>query len=123
MSAKRASTFVQLPEPLLALVAGCFQALADPTRLKILQRLKAGEQTVQQLVADLPWTQPNISRHLAILHRAGLVRKNKVGSYVRYSIADQRILGLCDTVCTHLTDMLAAMNQPDRRARRKTTHG
>lgn len=111
-----ASAFSGLPEPLVNLVAACFQALADPTRLKILQRLKTGEQSVQQLVADLPWTQPNISRHLSILYRAGLVRKTKAGPFVRYSIADRRILGLCDTVCAHLADMMAGLQAGKRTA-------
>lgn len=98
--------FSRLPDSLIDLVAGCFRALGDPTRLRILRALKDGEKTVQELVSLFDWTQPNISRHLSILSRAGLVHKTKQGPYVYYSIADPRIFHLCDNVCTHVNKML-----------------
>jgi len=102
MKANNASDFSRVPDAMMDLVAGCFQALSDPTRLKILRALKNGRKTVHELVALFTWTQPNISRHLSILVQAGLVRKAKEGSFVYYSVANARIFSLCDTVCTHV---------------------
>lgn len=86
----------------LELVSGCFRALSDPTRLRILRSLKGSEKTVRELVALCGWSQPNISRHLAILLRAGLVKKSKRGAHVHYRIANPRIFRLCDSVCRHV---------------------
>lgn len=46
--------------------------------------------------------QPNISKHLAALTEGGLVRRRKLGTSTRYTIADPLILTLCDTVCEGL---------------------
>jgi DNA-binding transcriptional ArsR family regulator len=91
----------------LELVAGCFRALGDPTRLGLLRALKAGDKTVQELVAGTGWTQPNVSRHLSILARAGLVARTKRGAWVHYRVADPRIFFLCEGVCGHVDRMLA----------------
>lgn len=54
-----------------------FHALADPTRRRILERLKRGEATVQELADPLPISQPAVSKHLKVLEEAGLVdRRN-----------------------------------------------
>jgi DNA-binding transcriptional ArsR family regulator len=103
---KPTGDFSKLPDPMLDLVAGCFQALSDPTRLKILRALKSGSKSVQDLVAMFTFTQPNISRHLLVLTRAGLVHKSKRGPYVHYSVANPRIFGLCEHVCSHVHDVV-----------------
>ncbi len=106
MTRKKFTDFSELPDSLLVLVAGCFQALSDPTRLRILRELKAGEKSVQDLGGLFNCSQPNISRHLSILSAAGLVRKAKRGSHVFYSVANERIFGLCDNVCNHVRGTL-----------------
>lgn len=104
-----------MPDPLLDLVAGCFQALSDPTRLRILRSLKAGDRTVQELVAMFNCTQPNISRHLSILLSAGLVRRRKQGARVYYRIANPRIFPLCDRVCAHVRSTLSGFESDSKR--------
>jgi DNA-binding transcriptional ArsR family regulator len=52
-----------------------FHALADPTRRRILERLKRGEATVQELADPLPISQPAVSKHLKVLEDAGLVAR------------------------------------------------
>jgi DNA-binding transcriptional ArsR family regulator len=52
-------------------------ALADPTRRAILERLAAGEATVQELAKTFPVSQPAISKHLKVLERAGLVVRRR----------------------------------------------
>lgn len=107
MASKKIRDFSELPDPALELVAGCFQALSDPTRLKILRALKNENKTVQDLVQLFTFSQPNISRHLSILTKAGLVKKDKQGSYVYYSVANPLIFNLCDNVCAHVRATLA----------------
>ena len=64
-----------------------FAALADPTRRAILARLAKGEATVNELAAPFDMTQPSISKHLSVLHDAGLVHQQKRGQHIIYSIA------------------------------------
>src|SRR5688572_16159552 len=52
-----------------------FHALADPTRRRILERLKRGDATVQELTGPLPISQPAVSKHLKVLEEAGLVAR------------------------------------------------
>ncbi|GIX49430.1 MAG: transcriptional regulator [Candidatus Tectimicrobiota bacterium] len=92
----------------LALVAARFKALGEPTRLRLLQALEEGEQSVSALAARLGTTQPNVSKHLKVLHAAGLVRRRQVGSAVYYAIADEHVFELCDLVCARLQAPLAA---------------
>ncbi len=67
-----------------------FRAVADPTRLRILNLLRGGERCVCELVEALGVPQPKASRHLAYLRRAGLVsvRKQGLWSYYRVNQAD-----------------------------------
>ncbi len=61
-------------------LATTFAALADPTRLAIVERLLQGEATVADLAAPFDLTQPAISRHLKVLEQAGLIETRIDGS-------------------------------------------
>ncbi|MEO7117750.1 MAG: metalloregulator ArsR/SmtB family transcription factor [Candidatus Limnocylindrales bacterium] len=54
-----------------------FGALADPTRRSILARLAQGETTVTELAAPFDMSLPGISKHLKVLHRAGLIEQGR----------------------------------------------
>jgi ArsR family transcriptional regulator len=63
-----------------------FRALADPIRLELLALIAArGPLCVCHLQEELPYTQPRISKHLAVLRRAGLVSVERRGSWAYYS--------------------------------------
>ena len=64
-----------------------FSALADRTRLRILNLMRRREVCVCYFVEILGETQPKISRHLAYLRRAGLVRTRREGKWIHYSLA------------------------------------
>ena len=64
-----------------------FSALADRTRLRVLNLLSAGEVCVCYFVELLGESQPKISRHLAYLRRAGVVHARRDGKWIHYSIA------------------------------------
>lgn len=69
------------PTPSLAL-----SALSDPARRDILAALGAGEATVSRLVERLAISQSQVSKHLAVLRKAGLVRVRPVGKWRWYSV-------------------------------------
>jgi ArsR family transcriptional regulator, arsenate/arsenite/antimonite-responsive transcriptional repressor len=64
-----------------------FQALGDPTRLRLLNLLAAGEICVCYFIDVLDDPQPKISRHLAYLRRAGLASARRDGKWMHYSLA------------------------------------
>jgi ArsR family transcriptional regulator len=66
-------------EEALGYAARIFSALAHPTRLKIVELLSVDERGVVEIAAELSMLQPNVSQHLAILQRAGLVTATKRG--------------------------------------------
>jgi DNA-binding transcriptional ArsR family regulator len=88
-----------LPERLIELIAGRFRVLGEPMRIKILDRLREGGATVSELVDYLGATQQNVSKHLGILHAAGIVTRTKEGTSTRYAISDPAVFELCDQVC------------------------
>jgi len=56
-----------------------FQALADPTRRQIVERLSDGPASVSELAAPLPMSLPAVVQHLQVLEQSGLVKTEKVG--------------------------------------------
>jgi len=72
-------------------LAAFFKAMGHLTRLRILERIAAGEFCVSELEADLDRRQANISQHLAILRDRGLVIPIRKGKMVCYRLADERI--------------------------------
>ena len=69
-------------------LANIFQALADPSRLRILALLRSMELSVGELAQVLGQSQPRVSRHLRILADAGVVERRKEGSWVFLNLAD-----------------------------------
>ena len=92
----------------LELVAARFRAMGEPLRLRILQELESGEQSVSSLAESVGSTQPNVSKHLKILQDAGLVNRRPQGNTVYYSISDAMVFELCDMICSRLRDRLEA---------------
>ena len=95
-----------LPDDLVELIAERFRALSEPTRIKLLDRLREGEATVHELTELIGSTQQNVSKHLGVLRQAGIVRRRKVGNFVHYSIADEGVFALCEDVCGSLRGQL-----------------
>ena len=88
-----------LPDPLVELVAQRFRLIGEPMRIRLLDRLRAGEQSVGELAEGLGASQQNVSKHLASLHQAGIVGRRKDKNRVVYAIADESIFTLCEIVC------------------------
>jgi DNA-binding transcriptional ArsR family regulator len=83
-------------------VANLFRALAEPTRLAIIQELKSGEQSVSDIVDSLTTSQANVSKQLKLLYDTGLLARRKQGTQVLYRIADTMVFDLCRLVCDKL---------------------
>ena len=73
-----------------------FRALAHPVRIRILEALVRGEQTVQALQESLALGQPVVSQHLAVLRAKNVVVGRKHGSTVHYSLRDPLVGDLLD---------------------------
>ena len=88
-----------LPPVLTDLIAARFRLLGEPMRIRILDSLRTEEASVGELADALETTQQNVSKHLSILHSAGIVAREKEGNRVLYSIADPGVFELCEQVC------------------------
>lgn len=75
-----------------------FRALAEPIRLRIVVLLLAGEMCVCELTTTLRLPQSTVSRHMARLRAAGLVRSRRCGKWVYYCLASGRTDPLVDLV-------------------------
>ena len=69
-----------------------FKAVADPTRLKILKILVGGELCICDIMIALKKPQPSISRNLAILEDAGLIKERKDGKWCHYRLSDGAVM-------------------------------
>lgn len=72
------------------------KALADPKRLLIINELRDGPRPVGDIAETLGISQPNVSRHLALLRDRGFVTAQRSGSSVRYGLASPKILRAVD---------------------------
>jgi DNA-binding transcriptional ArsR family regulator len=91
-----------LPDEVVALIARRFRVIGEPMRIKLLDRLRTGEATVQDLTTALGSTQQNVSKHLGVLSEAGIVTRRKHGNFVYYRVADPGVFQLCEQVCGSL---------------------
>lgn len=86
--------------------ANICQALGDPKRIFILYSLYAEPRHVSALAADLGMPQPTVSRHLRVLRERGLVKTERNGTAVIYTVTDDRMIKVIDTMRQILRDVL-----------------
>ena len=75
-----------------------FKALADPTRLKILECVKNGEKCICEIIPSTQKSQPNVSQHLKILRIAGLIEERKEKTNILIKVSNQTIFAIIDSV-------------------------
>ena len=107
-----------LPAPVVELIARRFCVIGEPMRIRILERLRDGEATVAELTESLGTSQQNVSKHLGVLHEAGILSRRKEGTHTLYAIADESVLALCEQVCgglqrqfTELAELVAGTSR------------
>jgi DNA-binding transcriptional ArsR family regulator len=87
------------------------QALGDPTRFAIFERLERGPLAVVQIAKGLPVSRPAVSQHLKVLKDVGLIRDQKAGNRRIYRIDPDGVAGLRDYFQQFWGDALAAFKQ------------
>jgi DNA-binding transcriptional ArsR family regulator len=109
-------------EDLQAFKAAFFRALAHPVRIRILEQLRQGPRSVQDLQEALALDQPSVSQQLAVLRARNLVVKTKTGTTVHYAVRDPLIHDLLQTARAifnnRLVDSQAMLKELQREARR-----
>ena len=98
-----------LSEELADVIARRFRVIGDPLRVRLLDRLRDDELSVNELAEQLGAGQQNVSKHLAVLADAGVLARRKEGNRVYYRIADESVFALCDQVCGSLDAQLAGL--------------
>lgn len=87
-----------MEEKALQLKAEVLKALAQPTRLKILECLRDGERCICEIVPAISGEQSNISRHIALMQKSHLITTRKDGVKVMVKVRDPQIFGILDQV-------------------------
>jgi DNA-binding transcriptional ArsR family regulator len=82
------------------------EGLADPTRILILYALAEAPRNVSELAEALGSPQPTVSRHLKVLREREMVRAERVGPAVRYSLIDSRVIDALDILRAVLASRL-----------------
>jgi DNA-binding transcriptional ArsR family regulator len=95
-----------LPAALVELIAERFRVLGEPMRILLLDALREAPASVQELQEATGASQQNVSKHLGVLLRGGLVSRSKEGNFSRYAIADEGVFELCEQVCGGLRRQL-----------------
>ena len=75
-----------------------FKALADSTRLRMIELLAEREMCVCEIMVALEITQPTASHHLNILEREGIARKRRQGKWVLYRLTTPKVSALVDSI-------------------------
>ncbi len=100
-------------EALRRFKAELFQALANPTRIHIVECLRDGEQSVGAIMERIGVEPANVSQHLAVLRSKQLVVNRKDGNQVFYSLRDPLLIEVLDTMRryfqSHLEEALAML--------------
>jgi ArsR family transcriptional regulator len=82
----------------IQLKAEVLKALAQPTRLKILECIRGGEKCICEIVPEINGEQSNISRHISVMQKGHLITTRKDGVKVMVKVRDPRIFEILDTV-------------------------
>jgi ArsR family transcriptional regulator len=75
-----------------------FKALADPTRLKILECIRGEEKCICEIIPYTGKSQPNVSQHLKVLNHAGIINERKDGTRIMVKISNKNIFKIIDQV-------------------------
>jgi DNA-binding transcriptional ArsR family regulator len=100
-----------LPDDLVELIAERFAMLSEPTRIKLLDRLREGEASVLELTNLIGTSQQNVSKHLNLLQHAGILTRRKQGNFVYYRVADETVYTICEAVCGSLQNRFDTLRQ------------
>ena len=95
-----------MEEQIIELKAEILKAMAQPTRLKILECLRKGEKCICEIVPAIDGEQSNISRHISLMQRCRLVTTRKDGVRVIVKVRDPKIFDVLDRVSQILQNQI-----------------
>ena len=104
-------------EEVLQRIADRLKAMGNRVRLRILHALEDGELTVSEIRRHVGGSLANVSKHLAHLRQAGLVKSRREGVKVYYRVGDELVFTICRAVCDSLLDRANAEVAAIERAR------
>ncbi len=110
-----------MTRPVLPVRAKLFHGFSDPSRLSILEALRAGPRNVGDIVDETGLGQSNVSNHLACLLDCGLVTREQQGRFAYYALSDARVaelLGLADELLTEVAVGVEACRRYENRTAR-----
>jgi ArsR family transcriptional regulator len=87
-----------MEERVLELKAEILKALAQPTRLRILELLRNGEKCICEIVPAINGEQSNISRHISLMQKSNLVTTRKDGVKVMVKVKDPKVFEILDSI-------------------------
>jgi ArsR family transcriptional regulator len=90
---------IESADKVFEVAAELFALLSTPTRLRIVCALCEGEKNVGELMAAVGVSQSNMSQHLGVLYRGGVLGRRRAGAQVHYRVISQRVLLLRDAIC------------------------
>ena len=111
---------VASPGALQAFKAEFFKALAHPLRIRILEILRTGDRSVQELQGAVGLDQSTVSQQLAVLRGKNVVRARKQGTTVRYAVGDPLVGDLLDVARRIFNNQLTGSQSLLRELRRET---
>lgn len=98
----------KLPDDrILEFKARVFKTIGDPNRLKILEILRTGKNCQCEIIPLIEQSQPTVSRHLKLLEDAGLIKSTKEGTRVFYTVVDQHIFNLLDSIDENMINLIS----------------
>jgi DNA-binding transcriptional ArsR family regulator len=101
----------RIPEGLLVEVVEQLRVMGQVVRLRLIERLGAGDATPHELADELGLTQQNVSKHLQILYKSGLVRRQREGTMVIYALVDTETLVLFDGIVAGVAAQIAQLSR------------
>jgi len=108
----------RLSDEAVEIIAERLRVIAEPTRIRLMGLLNEHEATVQELTDRLATTHQNTSKHLAVLHQAGIVGRHRDGSRVTYALADWTgwwlVEQIAGSIIARYEELQAAFEPPDR---------
>lgn len=102
------------PDKLDELHAELCKVFTHPTRVRILDLLRDGEENVGDLAEAMDLAQSNVSQHLNVMRNAGVLSYRREGNHVYYRLTDPRVLEAFDVIRDVLTDRVETGGRPLR---------
>ncbi len=100
-----------MEEKIFELKADILKALAQPTRLKILECLRKGERCICEIIPAVNGEQSNISRHISLMQKSHLITTRKDGVKVMVQASDPKIFDILDQVCVVLKGQMSKQSR------------